>query len=187
VCCSIISASWNVPAIHGMLENISTMPKAQNHSIFLICWWCPHDVTKKTEQTLIEFSEVQPTIKFTIGEESQNTFPGPYNIPGKKLNFTVYWKPTSADYIIHHELCHPYEHTLWSMTYLKILNKHTTCISSIQKVYQDNTEITKPRSHVCVCACVHACVRARGERERISPLISPLLIPHFQWNVGLYL
>jgi predicted metal-dependent hydrolase len=65
------------------------------------------------EQTLLDFTGVDPTIKFTIEKESQNhTFPGPYNIPGKKICFEVYLKPTSTDYIIHHELCHLYRHKL---------------------------------------------------------------------------
>jgi hypothetical protein len=139
MCSSIISTSWNVPATHRTQENIPTMPKAQNHRIFLICWWCPHNVTKKTNKqgtdcNRIQWSTAYHKIHNREGIPKSNTFPGPYNMPGgKKLNFTVYWKPTSEDYIIHYELCHPYRHKLWSMTYLiNILHAYPVSRKSIR-------------------------------------------------------
>jgi hypothetical protein len=62
------------------------------------------------------------------------------------------------------------------------------CLSSILYV------CARVRVRVCVCVCVCTCVFIRGGTQPrpslvycASSLISPLSIPHFEWNAGFYI
>jgi hypothetical protein len=67
------------------------------------------------EQTLNEFSNLQPFIKFTIEKELHkiiNFLDLTMQCKDKKLEFSVYRKPTQTNIIIPSRSCHPYEHEL---------------------------------------------------------------------------
>jgi hypothetical protein len=77
--------------------------------------------TTNIKNTLDEFNMTHPKIKFIIEEEQDNkinyldiTIVKTHN----KLQLGICRKPTTADRIIHNDLCHPYEHTKAAKNYL---------------------------------------------------------------------
>jgi hypothetical protein len=73
------------------------------------------------DQTLVNFNEQQPTIKFTIEKESQNSINFldlTVHCNEIEFEFEIYRKPTQTDIIIPHDSCHPREHKMSSMNYL---------------------------------------------------------------------
>jgi hypothetical protein len=95
----------------------------------------------KTKQTLKEFNNWQPSIKFTIRKglrEDINFLNLTIHRKDKKLKFSTYRKPTQTDVIIPNSSCHPYEHKLSGINC--ILNQlHTYAITKIAKQTEINT------------------------------------------------
>jgi hypothetical protein len=77
-----------------------------------------------TDETLAEFNEQQPNIKFIIEKELHNSINIlELSIPRreKELAFTTYRKPIQTDIIIRKDSCHPYEHKILSIN--KLVNR----------------------------------------------------------------
>jgi hypothetical protein len=73
------------------------------------------------DQTLADFSEQQPTIKFTMERESHNSINFldlTIHRNEKEFEFEIYRKPTQTDIIIPNDSCHPREHKTSSINYL---------------------------------------------------------------------
>jgi hypothetical protein len=100
------------------------------------------------KQTLNEFNNIQPFIKFTIEKEQHeeiNYFNITIHRKDKGLEFSIHRKPTQTDIIIPNSSCHPYEHKLSGIKYL--LNRlHTYPITKklkqTEKTYYRKTNIT---------------------------------------------
>lgn len=72
-------------------------------------------------QTLNEFNNTQLSIKFTTQKEQPEKFNYldiTIHSKDKRLEFSIYRKPTQAEIIIHNSSCHPYEHKLSGIKYL---------------------------------------------------------------------
>jgi hypothetical protein len=72
-----------------------------------------------TIQTLKEFVELQPSIKYTIEKETNTIHLLDLTVHCKnnKLNFSIYQKPTQTD-MVYHNSYHPIEYKLSSINYL---------------------------------------------------------------------
>jgi hypothetical protein len=72
-------------------------------------------------QTLNDFNNLQPTIKFTIEKEkneSINFLDLTIHRNKKQLQYSIYRKPTYTDIIIPKSSCHPHEHKMSGINYL---------------------------------------------------------------------
>jgi hypothetical protein len=79
------------------------------------------------DQTLNDFNNLQPTLKFTIENEKHkilNFLDLTIHRKKKHLQYSIYRKPTYTDIIIPNSSCHPYEHKMSSINYL-INRMHT--------------------------------------------------------------
>jgi hypothetical protein len=73
------------------------------------------------EQSLREFINIQPSVKFTIEREQHeiiNYLDITIHRKDKKLEFSMYRKPSQTDIIIPNSLCHPHKHKLSAIKYL---------------------------------------------------------------------
>jgi hypothetical protein len=73
------------------------------------------------EQTLNKFSNVQPSINFTIEKEQRekiNYLDITTHRRDNKLEFLIYRKPSQTDIIILNSSCHTYEHKPSGIKYL---------------------------------------------------------------------
>jgi hypothetical protein len=78
---------------------------------------------KKTniEETLTDFNNIQPSIKFTIEKEKHrkiNYLDITIHRKNNQFEFSIYRKPTQTDIIIPSSSCHLYEHKLSGIRYL---------------------------------------------------------------------
>jgi hypothetical protein len=78
---------------------------------------------KKTniEETLKDFNNIQPSIKFTTEKEKHrkmNYLDITIHQRNNQFEFSIYRKPTQTDIIIPNSSCHPYEHKLSGIKYL---------------------------------------------------------------------
>lgn len=98
---------------------------------------------QNTEQTLNEFKNIQLSTNFTIEKEQHeeiNYLDITIYRKHKKLECSIYRKPTQTDIIILNSSCHPYEHKPSGIRYL--LNRlHTYPI--IKKLKQTGKHYTK--------------------------------------------
>jgi hypothetical protein len=71
-----------------------------------------NNYTTNINNTLKEFNEIHPKIKFIIEEVNNNINFLDISIERmhNKLQLGTYRKPTTTDLIIHNDSCHPYEH-----------------------------------------------------------------------------
>jgi hypothetical protein len=96
-------------------------------------------------QTLNEFNNIQPSIKFTIEKEQHekiNYSDITIHRKGKRLEFSIYRKLTQTDIIIHNSSCHPCKHKLSGIKYLLIR------LNTKKKNRQKNTIINILITHV---------------------------------------
>jgi hypothetical protein len=73
------------------------------------------------EQILNKFNNMQPSINFAIEKEQHekiNYLDIIVHRKVKRLEFSIYRKPTQTDIIISNSSCHPYEHKLSDIKYL---------------------------------------------------------------------
>jgi hypothetical protein len=73
------------------------------------------------ENTLYEFNNIHPNIKFTIEKEVNNTINFldlSINKADNNLQLGIYRKPTTTDSIIHNDSCHPLEHKRAAINFL---------------------------------------------------------------------
>jgi outer membrane lipopolysaccharide assembly protein LptE/RlpB len=93
---------------------------------------------------LQEFNTMQPKLKFTLETETQNKI-NYHDIKIKeqhnKLKFGIYCKPTTANTIIHDNLCHLKEHKRLAINNLTN-HKNTYQLTSESKV-QENAIINE--------------------------------------------
>jgi hypothetical protein len=92
-------------------------------------------------QTLNEFNNIQPSIKFTIEKEQHtkiNYLDITINGKEKRLQFPIYRKRTQTDIIIPNSSCHPYGHKLSDIKH--IINRlHTYPITKKSKQEKHHT------------------------------------------------
>jgi hypothetical protein len=73
------------------------------------------------DNTLNEFNNVHPKIKFTMEKEINNKI-NFLDLSIEKahnnLQLGIYRKPTATDLIIHYDSCHPYEHKNTAINFL---------------------------------------------------------------------
>jgi hypothetical protein len=73
------------------------------------------------KQSLHEFNNIQPSIKYTIKKEQHekiNYLDITIHHKDKNFEFSIYRKPTQTDIIIPNSSCHPYKHKLSGIKYL---------------------------------------------------------------------
>jgi hypothetical protein len=64
----------------------------------------------KPYETLTDFNEQQPTIKFTIENKLIPLTFSNFSTPQGKREFAIYRKPTQTYIVIPHDSCHPHKH-----------------------------------------------------------------------------
>jgi hypothetical protein len=80
-----------------------------------------YDQNKTKIEWLNEFNNIQPSIKFTIKKEQHekiNYSDNTIHCKDKRLEFSIYRKPTQTDIIIPDSSCHPYKHKVSDIKYL---------------------------------------------------------------------
>jgi hypothetical protein len=73
------------------------------------------------ENTLYEFNNIHPNIKFTIEKEVNNTINFldlSISKADNNLQLGIYRKPTTTDSVIHSDSCHPLEHKRAAINFL---------------------------------------------------------------------
>jgi hypothetical protein len=96
--------------------------------------------TTNIQNTLDEFNQIHPKLKFTLELETNNQINFldiTINKHVNKLIYNVYRKPTITDTIIHNT-CHPTEHKIVAINYLKN-RKETYQLTPANKIQEENT------------------------------------------------
>jgi hypothetical protein len=97
--------------------------------------------TTNIQNTLDEFNQIHPKLKFTLELETNNKINFldiTINKQINKLTYNIYRKPTTTDTIIHNTSCHPTEHKIAAINYLKN-RKETYQLTPANKIQEENT------------------------------------------------
>jgi hypothetical protein len=104
-------------------------------------YWSSTTPKLQISKTHHEFNQIHPKLKFTLELETNNQINFldiTINKQVNKLTYNIHTKPPTTDTIIHNTSCHPTEHKIAAINYLKN-RKETYQLTPANKIQEENT------------------------------------------------